>query len=120
MNQSAFTSLVSSLKEISFDDDKADAIKTTVQAAHKVSVSQVIQLLKFISFDDTKLEVAKAGYQYTTDPDSYGSTVGRAFSFSDAKEELNAHIRENPHKSPEPPKPPPPQIVIIRDNCPFH
>jgi hypothetical protein len=63
------------------------------------------QLLKFISFDDTKLEVAKAGYQYTTEPHSYGNTVGRMLSFSDAKEKLNEHIRKHPHQPPPPPQP---------------
>jgi len=100
MDSSTFNSLVSSLKQTSFDDDKADAIKTTVQSAGEVSADQMVQLLKFISFDDTKLEVAKAAYQHATDPDSFGNVVGRIFSFSDAKEELNKHIRQNPKKPP--------------------
>jgi hypothetical protein len=110
MDSSTFNNLISSLKQIGFDDDKADAIKTTIQSARKISATQMVQLLKFISFNDTKLEVAKAAYQYTTDPRDFGSVVGGAFSFSDAKEELNAHIRQNPHKSPVPPK-----VVIIHD-----
>jgi hypothetical protein len=114
MDSHTFNNLISSLKKGDFDDDKADAIKTTVQAAKCVSASQMVQLLKFISFDDTKLEVAKMGYQYTTDPHSYGNTVGGIFSFSDAKDELNAHIRQNPH----PPPKPAPQPTVIIYGCP--
>jgi hypothetical protein len=86
-----------------------------LQAAKCVSASQMVQLLKFISFDDTKLEVAKMGYQYTTDPHSYGNTVGGILSFSDAKDELNAHIRQNPHPPPEPA----PQPTVIIYKCPY-
>lgn len=110
MDSDTFNSLVRRLKEEDFDDDKASAIKTTVQAAKRVSASQMAQLLKFISFDDTQLEVAKAGYQYTSDPHSYGNIVGGVFSFDDAKEELNTHIRQNPHP---PPAPTPPQNVYV-------
>lgn len=105
MDSHTFNSLVSSLQEASFDDEMADTIKTTVRAAKRISASQMVQLLDFLSFDDKKLEVAKMGYQYTTDPHSYGATVGAVFSFSDMKEKLNAHIRQNPHRPP-PPSPP--------------
>lgn len=105
MDSHTFGNLVSSLKQGDFDDDKADARKTTVRTAKCVSASQMAQLLKFISFDDTKLEVSKAGYEYITDPHSYGNTVGRVFSFSDDKEKLNAHILRNPHPPPPTPAP---------------
>jgi hypothetical protein len=96
MNSYTFDNLISSLKNTGFDSDKVDAIKTTVQAAGRVSAVQMVELLKFISFQDSKLEAAKACYQYTTDPYSYGNIVGQAFSFSDGKTKLNEYIRQNP------------------------
>jgi hypothetical protein len=83
------------LKNGGFDYYKIDAIKTSLQVAKIVSASQMVQLLKSILFRDTKLELAKIGYQYTTDPYSYGNIVGEAFSFSDDKKKLNAYIRLN-------------------------
>ncbi|CAF1259189.1 unnamed protein product [Adineta steineri] len=102
MDSNTFKSLVNRVKSEDFDDDKASAIKTTVQTAQRISAAQMAYLLKLISFEDTQLDVAKAGYKYTADPDSYGNTVGGVFSFSDAKEELNAYIRQNPHPPPTP------------------
>ena len=96
MNSYTFNNLVQSLKQSSFDDDKVDAIKTTVQAAKAIASFQMIELLKFISYGDSKLEVAKVGYQYCIDPANYGSIVGQAFSFSSEKEELNQFIRQHP------------------------
>lgn len=97
MNSYTFDNLVSSLQKGGTDKNKVDSIKTTVQAAKAVSASQMAQLLKFVSFSSGKLEAAKAGYQYTTDPYSYGNIVGEAFSFSGDKAKLNAYIRDNSH-----------------------
>ena len=96
MNSYTFNNLVQSVQKSSFDDDKVDAIKTTVQAARAIASFQMIELLKFISFGDSKLEAAKVGYRYCIDPANYSSIVGEAFSFSDEKEELNQFIRQHP------------------------
>jgi hypothetical protein len=96
MDSDTFENLVSSLEESRFDSDKVDIIITTVQAAECVSADQIVELLEFISFHDSKLQVAKAGYRYTTDPDSYGDIVVEAFTYSDGKAKLNEYIRQNP------------------------
>jgi hypothetical protein len=82
MNAHNFNNLLSSVQRHGFDDDKVDTIKTTIQAAQRISAPQVVKLLETLSFDDKKLEVAKMAYRYTTEPLSYSSIVGEAFSFS--------------------------------------
>ncbi|CAM2722996.1 unnamed protein product [Rotaria socialis] len=95
MNSMAFDSLVDSVNETGFSNDRVDIIKTTISAAGIVSPSQVAQLLDLIQFSDGKLEVAKWAFDYIHyyDRALYPSVVGKALPFSDAKAELNEHIR---------------------------
>jgi hypothetical protein len=94
MNPAAFSNLISTLESSSFDDDKVNTIKTFIHAARVVSPTQIAQCMRLITFGNSKVEVAKMAYRYIPDNDkgSYASIVGKEFSFSKEKNELNEYI----------------------------
>ena len=96
-----FDTLINSLQRNDTLDNKMHRMKVAIGATGMISTSQVAELLKFLPSDSAKLELAKTAHGYLSDhnsygnvinQDSYGGTIGEAFSSSSAKARLDEYI----------------------------
>lgn len=90
MSSSSFNSLLNTINNQSFDDDKVMVAKQAT-SSNCMYVSQIRQVMNALDFEDSKLEYAKHAHAYCVDPQNYFQ-VNDAFDFSSSVEELNNHI----------------------------
>jgi hypothetical protein len=90
MSTGSFNSLLNTINNQGFDDDKVMIAKQAT-SSNCMYVGQIKQVMNALSFEDSKLEFAKYAYAYCVDPQNYFQ-INDAFDFSSSVEELNNHI----------------------------
>lgn len=90
MSPGNFSSALSTVKNLGFDDTRLKTAKQIV-ASNCMNVNQISQIASAFGFEETKLEFAKFAYDYCVEPKNYFK-LNNIFGFSSSVEELTDYI----------------------------
>jgi DNA-directed RNA polymerase subunit L len=93
MQQSDFSSALSSIQSQGFDETKLSTAKQIAEG-NCLNTNQITEICKAFGFEETKLSYAKFAYKHCTERNNYFK-VNSVFGFSSSVEELNKYIEQN-------------------------
>lgn len=90
MNPNAFSNALRAIENQTFDSDQVRLAKQIIRT-NRISSQQIAQIMELMSFESSRLAIAKFGYQFVADPQSY-FVVNDVFWFSSSVRELDRFI----------------------------